>query len=574
MGRAVRVAAAVLIFVVGSAEAGSGLRLDLGIGAEYWWETRGPRSMTAEQQSLRAAIDLVLSGHVADPRFLTFQLGVHGSYYRYDPTGGEVGANRPLGYDARIRAFSNRLVSVEAAAGRQTTDTTGSVTGAVAGTRDFNEAKVWFRPKELPSLILRRYETTFEADDPTTYRDEDQTIYSLGSGWRKGIFAGTLDARMEQRSYSGGRVLNDFNFGHLTLDFNRGGKNAFFTLLQASGSTTTVEGRENPTTTSLISRSVYTRQVAEDGRFLVRLDHQDAGTGGETSVNDQLAVSYYGSLSEEFQIESEASYLVGENSDGIDIRQPALMVGLPWGRSTGRMRYALRPRVTYTGRPLETDEADSRFGGSLFGSIQWNFEDSMLMLEAEVLRNNLSIVPLGPGEGIGGGSLLAGLEKSHEWGRFTVMHSFTSAFRIDGSGEYRIRTRVFQGTEADESEALARLGIQWWSLSLRSGYSSFDVTGGDLPRSRATLETTLSWTPSWWLRCYLTHRTEDLEDPVVGSEYRLDEAGVELQYGKLMFFARWRRDSTVYDVAEPFDNERIWVGFRRWFGGRFGETIR
>jgi hypothetical protein len=422
--------------------------------------------------------------------------------------------------------------------------------------------------------MVRHYRTTFEADDPTTFRDEDQTINSLESRWHKGLFATFLDARMEERSYSGGRVLNDFNFGHLTLDYNRGGKNAFFTLLQASASTTNVEGFENPKTESLISRSVYTRQVGEEGRFIVRLDHQDSGFGDETSTNDQLALALYRPLSKEFSIEAEGSYLVGENSDGVDVRQPVVMLGLPWSRSRGRVRYALRPRVTYSGRPVETDETDSRFGGSIFGSVRWYSGASTLTLESEILRNNLSIVPLGPGGGTGGGTLLAGLEKSHAWARFTAVHKFNRAFHIDGAGEYRMRTRVFQGSEADESEAIARVGFDWWSVSLRAAYSSFDVTGGDLPRSRDSLEANLAWQPRWWLRCYLRHRSEDLTDPVVGSEYRLNEAGVELHYGKLMFFTRWRRDSTVYSTGEPYDNERIWVGFRRWFSGDFGERAQ
>ncbi len=550
------------------------MQLDLGLGAEYWQETRGPQSLTAEQETLRAAIDLVLSGHVLDPRFLTFQLGVHGALFRFDPAGGETGTNRPIGYSGNIRAFSNRLFSIEAMAARQTTETSGAATGAVAGTRTSNGATVRFRPRDFPNVMVRHYESLFEADDPTTYRDEEQTVNFLESRWRKGRFAAALEARVEERSYSGGRVLNDYDLGHLTLDYNRGGNNSFFTLLQASSSTTTVDGRENPSTTSLISRSVFTRQLDSGGRLTIRLDHQDAGFGDETAINDQLAAGLYRPLSKEFSLEAEASYLVGENSDGLDIRQPAVLLGLPWSRSKDTLHFAVTPRVTYTGRPVENDDADSRFGGSIYGSIRWYHGASNVVLDAEVLRNNLSIVPLGPGGGAGGGSLLAGLEKEHSWARFTVAHAFSPRFHMEGAGEYRTRTRVFQSTEADESEAIARLGLDWRALSFKTAFSSFDVTGGDLPRTRESLETNLAWQPRWWLRCYLRHRSEDSTDPVIASEYRLNEAGVELRYGKLMFFTRWRRDTTAYNGNEPYQNERIWVGFRRWFGMHFGERLQ
>ena len=133
--------AAVVVVVVATAApagAGSGATFTLGLAAEYLADSQEYRGVTAERSNLRSMIWLAASGHLVDPRFLLFDASVAQAFNDQSISDQPDSDVDDTYYDGSLRFFSNRAVSFEVGAGRQSTDISGLPQGAIVdGVRDY-----------------------------------------------------------------------------------------------------------------------------------------------------------------------------------------------------------------------------------------------------------------------------------------------------------------------------------------------------------------------------------------------------------------------------------------------------
>ena len=560
--------------------AGSAVDFTLGLRAEYIGEEQVIEGITSEQTTLRAAIYLAFNGYLADPKALSFNGFVEQAATDFEITSSDPASQGQDGdyrfdqtlYSLGIRALTALPVSLGLGAGRVRDDTSGPARGGmVAGLETSWYGDLYLTPFPIGGATLSYFSNDFEADDPETLRDRTQTVGRLTGDIGGRLVNGRLDIRHEELDLFSGLQYQELDVGYFDLAINRSGKNQFQSVLSGNRVRIARSGAE-PTdwTTVWKAHNAFTHSWASAGFFRAFADYQEnTGPAGDLSawVGGATLVR---SLSRTVATDVEASYLQAEDELGGTLDQPVVSGAITWTHDGPAWSVVLHPRISYIQVSDDLGNESSSTGGRFFGSIRRRFQRGYAGLEGEYASNQLSIAPVAPGEGAGGVTFLAGLEKEREWIRLVLSAQPTSRTGIYANAEARRVVRLDLGNEVTANTGRARLSLRWRSFTLNGGWNVVDIVGGDLPSSTITSDVGLMWFPWRWLAFDGRAYREQREAEGSTGELEWAEVGVRFQYARLSFFARVRDETSFGDGAQVRDYRRYWLGVERTFGFGFG----
>ncbi|HSN55299.1 MAG TPA: hypothetical protein VLT32_11535 [Candidatus Sulfomarinibacteraceae bacterium] len=575
------VAAAALLLAAGSAAAGSGAKFTLGLSGEYLGDAQEIQSVTVDRSSLQMVVGLAVVGHVVDPRFMTFDASIAKALTDQQLTGQPDSDVDETYYNGALRFFTNRAVSFEVGAGRQGTDITGFSQGAIVdGTRDYQRYALralggrWFR------LNLRHEERSFEADDPSTLRDEDTSWSEL----KARVAAGKVDALMQllvrENDIFGGGLQQEIGSGRFDLDVNRAGRVYWHTDLVGNlYRSAQNDGPFTPWTETYLVRNLLRHRYSELGFWDLRADLRTVRFDSdpleeEEIVTGNLAAVVVAPLNRSAFLEGEVGYLSNEFGDGLRVTQPRASLGLRWGRRYGRWWVSANPRVTYLRAEPEGLEQESSLGSFIYATVRYQLRRSSVTVEGEYFDNQLTIPEDAIGEPPAGSAFLIGLDRRRTRARviFDIRPSRRTGLTFEG--DFRNRVRVSSGAEITEETARARATLVLGTVAIGASGDRFEVTGGDIPSLTDVLQGSISWRPAYWLLFDAFVRTEERRLFDFTGRYDFAEIGLQLSYAKLSFFARVREQRTEEAGLEQRRFRRVWVGVRRLFDFRVGERVR
>lgn len=223
---ALQIALAVgLLFASVPGWAGSGATFTLGLSAEYLSDSQIYEGVSAERSNLMTMVWVGAAGHIIDPRFLVFDASVAKTLSNQTISGQTDSDVDETYFDGSLHFFNNRAISFEIGAGRQGTDITGLQQGAIVdGVREYQRYGLralggqWFR------LNLRRWEQSFNADQPDTLRDEDTSWSELSTQATAGKVDALLQLLWKENDLYGGGLQQEIGTGRMDVDINQSGK--------------------------------------------------------------------------------------------------------------------------------------------------------------------------------------------------------------------------------------------------------------------------------------------------------------------------------------------------------------
>lgn len=568
-----------LASVADPVRAGSGATFSLGLAAEYLSDAQDYDNISAERTNLQTAIWLAASGHLIDPRFLTFDASVAKTLSRQSISGQDDNKVDDTYYDGSLQFFNNRAVSFEIGAGHQGTDITGFPQGAIVdGVRDYQRYALralggnWFR------LNLRHWEQSFTADQPDTLRDEDTSWSELSTQAVAGKVDTTLQLLWKENDLFGGGLQQEIGSGRFDLNVNRTGRLYWHTdLIGNLYRSARNRGEFSPWTTNYLFRNQLRHRYSQLGYWDLRADLRVVRVDTdpvEEVITGNAAADLVVPLSRSAFLEAELGYLSNEYGDGLRIAQPRAGLGLRWGRQFGRWWVSLNPRVTYLRADPEELESESSVGSSFFGSVRYQLPRSSVTFEVEYFDNQLSIPDYGVGDPPVGSAFLAGLDRRRTRGRliFVVRPSRRTAFSLDC--DYRTRVRLDRGVEIEEDVARAQLNIGLGPVTIGASGDRYELSGSEIPTLTDVWQVSLSWAPAYWLLFDGFVRSEERRIFDFLGTYEFAEVGMRFNYAKLSFYTRFREQRIKEEGLEQRRFKRLWVGVRRVFNFRVGDQRR
>jgi len=559
--------------------AGSGATFTLGLSAEYLSDSQVYEGVSADQSNLMTRVWLGAAGHLIDPRFLTFDANVAKTLSKQTISGQPDNDVDDTYFDGSLQIFNNRAVSFEIGAGRQGTDITGVPRGAIIdGVREYQRYGLralggqWFR------LNLRRWEQSFNADQPDTLRDEDSSWSELSTQATAGKVDGNLQLLWKENDLFGGGLQQEIGSGRLDVDVNQNGKVWWHTDLIGNLYRSAQDGAEfSPWTTNYLFRNQLRHRYSQLGFWALAADLRVVRVETDP-VEEVLTGNVQGNvvvpLSRAAFFEGELGYLSNEFGDGLRVTQPRAVVGVRWGRQYGRWWLSLYPRVSYIRADPEDFDQESAFGTLLFGAVRYQMARSSVTFEVEYFDNQLSIPDYEIGIPPIGSAFLAGLDRRRYRGRliFDVRPSRRTLLSLEG--DYRNRVRVTNGVEIEENTSRVQLNIALGPVTISGSGDRFEVIGSDIPTLTDVWQVGASWAPTFWLMFDAFVRSEERKIVDFGGTYDYAEAGVRFNYAKLSFYARVREQRIDELDREQRRFRRMWVGVRRLFNFRVGEDRR
>ncbi len=563
----------------GSVWASSGATFTLGLSAEYLSDSQEYRSSSATRSNLQSVLWAAVSGHFVDPRFMTYDASIAKTLSNQTISGQQGNKVDDTYYDGSLRFFNNRAVSFELGAGRQGTDVTGLMQGAIVdGVRDYQRFGLralggdWFR------LNLRHWNQSFTADQPETLRDEDTAWSELSTQAAVGKVDAVLQLLWKTNDLFGGGLQQEIGTGRLDVDVNRTGRVYWHTdLIGNLYRSAQDHGEFSPWTTNYLFRNQLRHRYSQLGFWDLRADLRVVRVETdpvEEVITGNVSASVVAPLSPSTFLEGELGYLSNEFGDGLRLGQPRAGLGLRWGKQFGRWWLALYPRVTYLRADPESLETESALGSLFFGSVRYQMDRSSVTFEAEYFDNQLSI----PDYDIGGppieSAFLTGLDRRRYRGRliFEVRPSRRSAISLEG--DYRNRVRLDRGAEIEENVVRAQLNIALGPVTIGASGDRFELVGGEVPTLTDVWQANISWAPTYWLMFDAYVRSEERKVFEFFGTYEFAELGMRFNYAKLSFYARVREQRTEEAGLEQRRFRRIWVGVRRVFTFRAGDQRR
>ena len=566
-----------ILLSASQAVAGSGVTFDLGLTAEYLTdEQRLEEGATVERSNLQTIVSLFVAGHIADPRFLTFEASIERALSRQEFTDEPDTDVVETYYDAGFRLFSNRAVSFEFGAGRNRTDIDGVAQGAlVDGVREYQQYALRARGKNWFKLGLRHREQSFTADDPSTLRDEETAWSELRTSAAGGIANVTLQLLWKENDLFDGLVLQEIGSGRFDLDLNRSGRVYWHTDVIGNKYRSARESEEfSPWTDNILIRNFLRHNYGGQGFWELAADYQMVSFDTEEATTGTYSGRVVAPLSPSLLFEGGAGFLDSELADDSGFTQPTVGVGLRWGQNFGGWWLALNPRVSYIQVKPDDGETESSLGSFVSGTVRRNFKRGSVAVQGEYFNNQLSIPDYGTDDAYRGSSFLSGLERERRRGRFLADYRPSRRVGFSLEADYRYRVRLDRGEEVTEDLARGRLTARLGRFALSATANRVDVLGGDLPTVTDIRQVDLSWTPWYWLVLDALAQEEEREVLDVAGTYSLVEAGIRINYARFSFYARYREQWVEETRVERRRVRRIWVGVRRTFGFRFGETTR
>lgn len=567
------VAAAVMLLTAQPLAAASGATFTLGIGVEYLSDEQELSDVTVERSNLRTMLGLAVDGALIDPRFLTFQARVDKALSDQSLTGQPDTDVDETVYDAGFRLFSNRSVSFEAAAGRHDIGIDGLQQGAfVDGVRDFQRYGLRARSSDWFKLNLFHHEQSFNADDPTTLRDEDVSWTELTTQAAMGIVDAALQALWKENDLYGNELQQQLGSGRFDLDINQTGRVYWHTdVISNRYRSARQNGPYGPWTENLLTRNRLRHRYSERGFWDVRGTYQVIQVEPlDDATTATAAFLVVAPVSESALFEGEVGYLQTEASDGFTVTQPSASAGVRWGRRTGRWWIALNPRVSYVTVDATDRETESSLGSLIYASARRDYARGSVTFEGEYFNNQLTIPEYGPGDIVGGVSFLAGLERERQRARVIVELRPRARRGASAEVDYRRRVRVDRSAEVEEDIARARFSVFLGPVIFGASGNRIEVVGGEIPSVTDVWQVDLGWSPTYWLVFDALARSESREVLGIGGLYEVAELGVRLGYAKLSFYARIRGERIEESGLEARNNRRIWAGVRRTFDFRVG----
>ena len=578
--RTVRVAvAAGLAFAAIPVWAGSGATFTLGLSAEYLSDSQIYSGVSAERSNLMTMVWFGASGHIMDPRFLIFDASVAKTLSNQNISGQPDNDVDETYFDGSLSFFNNRAVSFEIGAGRQGTDITGIQQGAIVdGVREYHRYGIravggqWFR------LNLRRWEQSFEADQPDTLRDEDTSWSELSTQATAGKVDAQLQLLWKENDLFGGSLQQEIGTGRLDVDVNQTGKVWWHTdLIGNVYRSASDHGEYSPWTTNYLFINQQRPRFSQLGFWDLRADLRVVRFETdpvEEVITGNAQANVVVPLSRSAFFEGELGYLSNEFGDGQRVTQPRAIVGVRWGKQYGRWWLSLYPRVSYLRADPEDLEQESAFGSLIFGAVRYQMAKSSVTFEAEYFDNQLSIPDYDVGISPIGSAFLAGLDRRRYRGRLIFELRPTRRTMLSLEGDYRNRVRVTNGLEIEESISRAQLNIALGSVTITGSGDRFETIGSEIPTLTDVWQVGASWGPTFWLMFDAFFRSEERKIVDFAGTYNFAEAGVRFNYAKLSFYGRVREQRIDEPDREQRKFRRVWVGVRRLFNFRAGENRR
>jgi hypothetical protein len=567
------------LLLAGPVWAGSGATFTLGLAAEYLSDAQTYAGVSTERSNLQTIIGLAVSGHLVDPRFLIFDVGVTQSLSDQSLSDQPDSKVNDTYYAGDLNFFNNRPVSFEIGAGRQGTDISGYPQGAIVdGVRDYQRYALraiggeWFR------INLRHWEQSFAADQPDTLRDEDASWSELSAQ----AAAGKVDAQMQllwkENDLFGGGLQQEIGSGRLDIDINRTGRVYWHTDLIGNLYRSAQNGGEySPWTTNYLVRNQLRHRYSELGFWDLRADLRVVRVESDPVqevVTGNASANLVAPLSSSAFLEAEVGYLTNEYDDGLRLDQPRVGLGLRWGKQYGRWWVSVNPRVTYLEADPQGLDQESSLGSLVFASVRRQLRRSSVTLEGEYFDNQLSIPDSSVGDPPFGSAFLAGLDRRRYRGRLIFDYRPTRRTGFSVEGDYRSRVRVDRGVEITENLSRAQINVVFGPVALGVSGDRFELTGGELPTLTEIWQANIAWQPTYWLVFDAFVRSEERKLFDYVGVYDFAELGMRFNYAKLSFYARVREQRTEEAGIEQRRFRRIWVGVRRLFYFRAGERNR
>ena len=573
------VAVIVLLSAAGSAGAGSGATFTLGLAAEYLSDAQTYLGVSADRSNLQTILWLGATGHVIDPRFLTFDASIAQTLSSQSLSDQPDTKVNETYFDGALRFFNNRKVSFDLGAGRQGTDISGLPQGAIVdGVRDYQRFGLralggdWFR------LNLRHREQSFTADQPDTLRDEDSAWSELSTQAELGKVDAVLQLLWRENDLFGGGLQQEIGSGRFDIDVNRTGRLYWHTDLIGNFYRSAQDhGEFSPWTTNYLFRNQLRHRYSERGFWDLRADLRVVRVDTdpvEEVITGNASASVVAPLSQSAFLEAEVGYLSNEFDDGLRMSQPRASVGLRWGKQYGRWWLALYPRVTYLRADPDEYEQESAFGTFVSGTVRRQLRRSSVTFEAEYFDNQLAIPDYSVGEPPIGSAFLAGLDRRRYRGRLIFEYRPTARIGFSAEGDYRSRERLDRGVVITEDVARAQLHLMLGTVTLGASGDRFELTGSEIPTLTDVWQANISWRPTYWLIFDAFVRSEERKLIDFVGKYNFAEAGVRFNYAKLSFYARVREQRTEEGGLEQRKFRRIWIGIRRVFNFWVGENRR
>lgn len=571
--------AAVAVATATPAGAGSGATFTLGLAAEYLADSQEYRGVTAERSNLRTMIWLAASGHLVDPRFLLFDASVAQAFNDQTISDQPDSDVDDTYYDGSLRFFSNRAVSFEVGAGRQSTDISGLPQGAIVdGVRDYQRYALralggqWFR------LQLRHWEQRFTADQPDTLRDEDTSWSELNSQAAVGKVDAMLQLLWKEADLFGGGLQQEIGTGRVDLDVNRDGRLYWHTdLIGNLYRSAQDHGVFAPWTENYLFRNRLRHRYSQLGFWdlnadlrMIRVDTDPE----QRVVTGNASARVIAPLNRSTFLEGEVGYLTNEYADGLRLNQPRVGVGVRWGQQFGRWWLSLYPRVVYIRANPEELESESSLGSLFFGSIRYQLARSSVTFEAEYYDNQLSIPEDTAGLYPFGAAFLAGLDQRRYRGRVILQFHPGPRTGFSIEGDHRNRVRLDRNREIEETVSRVQLNVILGRVTIGASGDRYELDGGEVPTLTDVWQADISWAPTYWLIVDGFVRSEERTVFDRVGRYDYAEAGVRFNYAKLSFYARYREQRTDEGGLEERRFSRVWAGVRRTFEFLAGERLR
>jgi len=572
-------AAIVLWCFAGTAWASSGATFTLGLSAEYLSDSQEYDGVSAKRSNLQTALWAAVTGHLVDPRFMTFDASIAKTLSNQTISGQQDNKVDDTYYDGSLRFFNNRAISFEVGAGRQGTDVTGLQQGAIVdGVRDYQRYGLralggqWFR------LNLRHWEQSFTADQPDTLRDEDSAWSELSTQAAIGKVDAMLQLLWRANDLFGGGLQQEIGSGRFDLDINRTGRVYWHTdLIGNLYRSAQNHGEFSPWTTNYLFRNQLRHRYSQLGFWDLRADLRVVRVDTEPVeevITGNASANLVAPLSPSTFLEAELGYLSNEYGDGLRLAQPRAGLGLRWGKQYGRWWLSLYPRVTYLRADPEELDQESAFGSLIFGSVRYQLPRSSVTFEVEYFNNQLSIPDYSVGEPPIGSAFLAGLDRRRYRGRMIFEYRPTRRTAFSLNCDYRNRVRVDRGFEIEEEVARAQLNIALGRVTIGASADRFEMIGSEVPTLTDVWQANISWGPTYWLLFDGFVRSEERKIFDHIGKYEFAELGMRFNYAKLSFYARVREQRTEEAGLEQRRFRRIWVGVRRLFNFRAGDYRR
>lgn len=571
--------AILVVSAAGPAAAGSGATFTLGLAAEYLSDAQTYEGVSVERSNLQTILWLGASGHLIDPRFLTFDASIAQTLSSQNLSDQPDTKVNETYFDGALRFFNNRPVSFELAAGRQGTDISGLPQGAVVdGVRDYQRFGLralggdWFR------LNLRHWKQGFTADQPDTLRDEDATWSELSTQAAVGKVDAVLQLLWRENDLYGGGLQQEIGSGRFDVDINRTGRLYWHTDLVGNlYRSAQNHGEFSPWTTNYVVRNQLRHRYSQRGFWDLRADLRVVRFETdpvEEIVTGNASANLVAPLSQSAFLEAEVGYLSNEFGEGLRVSQPRASLGLRWGKQYGRWWLSIYPRVTYFRADPDEYETESALGSLVYATVRRQLRRSSITLEAEYFDNQLTLPDYSIGETPIGSGFLAGLDRRRYRGRLIFEYRPTNRAGFSVEGDYRSRERVDRGVEITEDVVRAQLNVMLGRVSIGASADRFEVTGNEIPTLTDVWQANISWGPTFWLIFDAFVRSEERKLIDFVGRYDYAEAGVRFNYAKLSFYARVREQRTDEAGREVRKFRRIWVGVRRTFNLRVGDLWR